>query len=206
MIRRSLPSVARIDPRQRTAFTLVEATVALAITGMAASALLLSLASATTTTDDAVRKYIGWGIGQTLMDEISGMRYMERGANPLDTSMTAGADEQSATGRTIYDDIDDFNGLRYQPPLDRNGQTLGNENGDTIARDPRFRVPAAVMARWKVESDVFYVNENAWLTALPVTTPKNYRTARVRVYYVPVSGSSVLMSETTRTFSYVPEP
>lgn len=205
MTRRTLAR-SRSHTDRRSAFTLMEATVALMLTSMAGAALLLSLTSATTTTDDAVRKYIGHGIGQTLLDEITGMRYMELGASPLATGLAAGADEQAGTGRSLYDDIDDYANLSNQPPKDRNGQVLGNENGDTAARDPRFRVPAAIMNRWKVEADTFYVNENAWLTPLPDSQPRNFRTTRVRVSYVPVKGATVMVSETARTFAYVPEP
>lgn len=205
MTRRTLAR-NRSHVRCRPAFTLMEATVALMVTSMAGSVLLLSLTSATTTTDEAARKYIAYGIGQTLMDEITGMRYMELGANPLDTGLAPGADEQAGVGRSLYDDIDDYADLSNQPPKDRNGQVLGNENGDTAARDPRFRVPAAIMNRWKIESDTFYVNENAWLTPLADTQPRNFRTTRVRVSYVPVKGATVLMNETARTFAYVPEP
>lgn len=206
MTRRLAPLNDERHRAPRYAFTLVEAMVALMIAGMASSALLLSLTSATSTLDDAVRQQTAAGIAQTFLDEITGMRYMELGASPYATGLTAGADEQAATGRSIYDDIDDYNGLRFQPPLDRNGQTLGNENGDLAARDPRFRIPTATINRWRVETDVFYVAENAWLTPLTGSTTSNFRTARVRVYYVPTTGSMVLMNDSARTFSYVPEP
>lgn len=192
--------------KRHRGFTLVEAMVALTITGLASSALLLSLASNTQSTDNMVRSYIAAGIAQTYMDEISGMRYMELGASPWDSALTAGSDEKAAAGRSIYDDLDDFDALRYTPPVDRNGQTLGNENGDLIARDPRFRIPTAIINNWRAEIDVFYVNENAWLTPLADTAGTNYRTAQVRIYYVPTAGATTEMSRLSRTFAYIPEP
>jgi len=206
MSRRTLSAAAPRSIRPRCGFTLVEATIALLVTGLAASALLLSLTASAQSSDEAVRRQVAAGIARTLMDELSGMRYMEFGVSPFDSSLVPGSDETPGPGRSRYDDIDDYNGLRNQPPRDRNGQSLGNENGDTAARDPRFRVPAALMSRWKVDCDVFYVAENAWLAPLSNHSGTNYRTARVRVWYVPLRGSTMLMSEVARTFAYVPEP
>ena len=197
--------ITRRDSRRR-AFTLIEATVAILITSMACSALMLSLTSATTTTDDAVRRYMANGIAQTMLDEITGMRYMELGGSPYDSGLAAGSDEQSGTGRSIYDDLDDYSTITNQPPKDRNGQTLGNENGDTTARDPNFRVSASTMARWSVQTECFYVNEGAFLTPLANTAGTNYRTIRVTVKFVPQTGSAITLSQLTRTFAYIPEP
>jgi hypothetical protein len=185
---------------------MVEAMVALSVTGLASSVLLLSLTSATVSTDEAMNRFVAAGIMQTYMDEISGMRYMEYGASPFETSLVPGADETQATGRSIYDDIDDYNNIAESPPRDRNGQTLGNENGNTSARDPVFRVPATFMSRWRTNIDVFYVAENAWQTALSDSAGTNYRTVQVRVTYIPAQGSSTELSSQTRTFAYVPEP
>ena len=193
-------------PRSRPAFTMVEAMVALCITGVASSALLLTLTTATQSTDDAMNRFVAAGIMQTYMDEISGMRYMELGASPQESALVAGADETAATGRSIYDDIDDYNNINESPPRDKNGQTLGNENGNTAVRDPVFCVPSTFMSRWRVNIDVFYVAENAWQTALADSAGTNYRTVQVRVTYTPAQGSSTELSSQTRTFAYVPEP
>ena len=58
-------------------FTLVEATVALAITAVAASALLLGVTSSLHTTDDCLQQTIAAGLAQQLLDEVLGANCIE---------------------------------------------------------------------------------------------------------------------------------
>lgn len=80
----------RRKPRLR-GFTLIEATVALTITAVAASALLLGVTSSLHTTSDCLEQTIAAGMAQQVLDEVVGANRIE-----------------------------DYNALRRQPSVDPN--------------------------------------------------------------------------------------
>lgn len=196
----------RAGPRARRGFTLVEASVSLGLVAVAGAALLLSVANSTDETDEALKTTIAQGMAQQLLDEIAGMRYMEAGANPYDTYLGPGAPETAAAARSLYDDIDDYNGVSARPPVDRWGVALGSDNGNGTARHPAFQLAAGYFGRWRQKVDVYYVRDTNLAAPLTGGATTDYRAARVRILFDdPVRGEREL-ANVTRVFSYVPMP
>ncbi len=174
-------------------FTLVEATVAIALTAIAGSVLLLGTTSSLQNTDDSMRRTIAYGMAQQLMDEIMGCRYMELGSNATDTTLGPNSTEKAAGTRELFDDIDDFNGYRCQPPKDMYGVALGADNGQGGKRYPNFQCPTNFLQNWRQEVDVYYISENNLTSALSSGQTSDYRAVEVRIMYVdPQRGSTEL--------------
>ena len=129
--------------RNNSAFTMIEAVLAITIMAMAGSILLLGTTASLETTKNGMYGAIARGMAQQLMDEIAGCMYFEPGVDPHSTIL--GPDGSEATGgtRQYYDDSDDFNGLRTNPPKDFYGVALGKDdglggNGTAIPNSHRF--------------------------------------------------------------------
>ncbi|HWA97919.1 MAG TPA: type II secretion system protein [Pirellulales bacterium] len=188
----------------RRGFTLIEAMVSLSILGVAGSAALLTLNQSVQSVDANVRNEIALGLAQQLIDELSTKMYMVPGDTPYDTYLGPSSTESSLPGRQ-YNDIDDYNGVRIQPPTDMWGIALTTDNGDGKTRDPGFQMFAGDLSRWHQQVDVFYVSDTALSTPLTSGT-SNYRMARVQILYDdPVRGTISLATIST-VFSYVPTP
>lgn len=200
-VRRNLRAAKR-----RGGFTLVEAAMGLAIVGIAGASVLLTTTDAIKTNDDAIQRQIANGLAQTILDELSGMRYMESGSNAYDTFLGPGSPEVAAGGRILFDDIDDYNGVRSQPSGDRWGIALGSENGDGTARHAAFQTSATYFSRWQTQVDVFYVQSSALNAPLASGVTSDYRTARVKVIYNDPLVGAIELVNLTRTFAYVPAP
>ncbi|HEX4131338.1 MAG TPA: prepilin-type N-terminal cleavage/methylation domain-containing protein [Pirellulales bacterium] len=189
--------------QRRTGFTLVEAMVSLAILGIAGSAALLSLSQSVQTIDTNIRSQMALGLAEQLLDEQSGKLYMASGDNPYDTSLGPSSAEQGLPGRQ-YNDIDDYNGYKAQPPTDWWGVALTTDDGDGSTRDPAFQMPSGTMSRWHQQVTVCYVGDSALAT--PISGTSNYRLSTVQILYDdPVKGTMVLAT-LSRAFTYVPTP
>ena len=112
--------------RPRAAFTLIEALVSISITAIAGSVLLSGIGGSVQTASDALSQTVALGMAQQLMDEAIGNRYSEPGvADPAALPLGPDGTEHNAGSRKLYDDTDDYNTLRSQPPTD----LLGNRTG-----------------------------------------------------------------------------
>lgn len=189
---------------RRPGFTIAEAMVAIALVSIAGAALLLDTTSLIDTTDLSMRQTVANSLAQQLMDEISGMRYMEIGASP--TAPTLGPDpgETAGPGRSLYDDIDDYNGYTSQPPTDRYGTPLGTENGDGSTRFAGLQLTSAVLNRFQQQVGVFYVQPGALTTPLAQGTTSNYRAVQVSLIYNDPKLGAQTVATLTRVFAYVP--
>jgi type II secretory pathway pseudopilin PulG len=188
----------------RAAFTLVEALIAISITAIAASALLLGTTTSLQATRDAQNQTIAVGMAQHLMDEVLGNAYMDPGGAPYATTLGPESGETSKPGRQLFDDIDDFNGQRTQPPKDRWGVALGTDDGQGGMRHPNFRVPAGLLDNWRQEIDVYYVNETNLTTRLPAGQTSDYRAVEVRIMATDPDGRVRELAKVRRVVAYVP--
>ena len=188
---------------RRSAFTLIEATIAIALAVTAAGVLLLGVTSSHQTADDALKRTIATGIAEQLMDEILGKRYCADQSNGYETSLSCSSWEASGQGRQRYNDIDDFNGVRTQPPTDLYGIALGADNGEGGLRHTAFQAPSGLMDKWRQEVDVYYVRETDLSTRLTGQT-SDYRMVEVRVTEeIPGVGRREL-AKVKRVVVYVP--
>lgn len=196
--------VVRRAVRLRAAFTLVEALVAISITAIAASVLLLGVHASVQTTEEGLRQTIALGMAEQLLDEVLGARYHAVGVDGLQISLGPSSWERQGSGRERYDDVDDYHGVRAQPPEDLWGIELGTDDGEGDARHPNFCAPAGLLDPWRQEIDVYYVDESNLTVRLPAGQVSDYRAVEVRIYYNASNGGSRELAHLRRVVAYLP--
>jgi hypothetical protein len=183
---------------------MAEAMVAMTLMTVAGTALLLDTSSLIDSTDANMREFVATALAQQLMDEVAGKRYMEAGTAPDQWPMGPGADELGGPGRSQFDDLDDYNGVRAQPPVDRWGIPLGNDDGDATTRASVMQLNSGYLTNFEQQVDVFYVADTALTTPLASGVTSNYRAVRVQIVYHDPSGTTQTLASLWRVFSYVP--
>ena len=186
------------------AFTLVEALVSISIAAIAGSVLLLGVTSSLQTTNEALEGTIADGMARQLMDEIVGGRYASVGVGGYQTTFSPSLWEQAGPGRSRYDDIDDYHGLRIQPPKDPWGIALGTDDGEGGQRHPNFQASADMFDDWRQEVDVVYVDESDLTTPLSYGQVSDYRAVEVRIVKDDPNGGSRVLAQLRRVVAYVP--
>src|SRR5687768_13649315 len=146
-------STAEAQPRQRrprpkAAFSLIEALIALSITALAGSVLLLSVDSSLESTTEAVRQTIAEGVAQQLLDEMLTKHYTDVGFDPLAGILGASAWELLGNGIERFDDVDDFLGYVAQPAEGVFGEALGTGDDNGGLRPPSFRLRGDYFQNW----------------------------------------------------------
>jgi hypothetical protein len=184
-------------------FTLVEAAISMSLTAICGGALLLGISSSLETTQSVLEQAIAQGICDQLVDEIVGRRYSAAGSGPYEPFLGPSASESAAAGRR-YSDIDDFNGFRAQPPVDFYGVELGADDGQGGSRDANFRAPASLLARWREEIDVYYVNNNNLTQRLAAGQTSDYRAIEVRIILNDPAMGPRTVAKARRVVAYVP--
>jgi hypothetical protein len=177
--------------------------VVICLAAIAGSALLLGTTSSIYGTDDAMRRTIANGMAQQLMDEVLGGRYMTLGGSPTQTPLGPEGSEASGGTRRLYDDIDDFNGFRSQPPTDLYGVTLGTDNGQGGQRNAAFQSRTGFFQNWRQEIDVYYVSDTNLAAALPAGQTSDYRAVEVRILYNDPARGKIELAKLRRIVAYV---
>ena len=190
--------------RNRAAFSLIEAMVAISIAAVAGSVMLLGVTTSIQTTNEAMERTIAAGIARQLMDEIVGGRYAAKGVDGYQINFGPSAWEQVGSGRQRYDDIDDYHGLQTQPPEDPNGILLGTDDGEGGQRHINLQAPTGFLDDWSEEVDVRYVDESDLSTPLPHGSTSDYRTVEVSVYKDDPEGGRRELAKLKRVVAYVP--
>ena len=186
-------------PAPRAAFTLIEAMMAMTVTVVAGSAVLLGIATSIQTTDDSLARTQAAGMAQLLMDEIAGQLYCDDPAQPYQYPLGA-----MGQARDQYNDIDDYEGLVMQPPTDPFGILLGTEDRNGGQRDPNFRVDSNYFADWDQAVSVYYVDPADPSQALPAGQTSDYRAVDVTIHRHSASQGTRPLANLRRVFSYVP--
>jgi type II secretory pathway pseudopilin PulG len=187
--------------RRCAAFTMVEALLAITIMAMAGSILLLGTSASLEMTKNGMYGAIARGMAQQLMDEIVGSRYCELGTDGYQYPLGPGSDE---TSRAMYDDSDDYNGLRTKPPKDFYGIALGKDDGLGGQRNSLFQIPAGLIDNWQQEVDVYYVSETNLSTKLAAGQTSDYRVVEVRITANNPGQGTQVLATLKRVLSYVP--
>lgn len=189
--------------RPRHGFSLMEALVAITIMAIAGSALLWGVAGAIQTTDDNLQQTLAIGMAQQLMDEIIGARYHAVGGDAYEYPMGASPWENSGLGRERYNDIDDYNGLRFAPPIEVHGTAIGTGDGTGDLRHANFRVEQDYFRNWRQEIDVFYVDPDDLTRNLPVGSRSDYRAIEVRIVREDPGSDPRVLAKLRQVVSYV---
>ena len=107
--------------KNRKGFTLIEALVATVLIGIAIASLIVSGVSNSQAN--------GFGMelstAEFLIDEIKELTAALPVVDPNTTTETFGA-ESGETGLSAYDDLDDFDGKTFSPPVDMAGNSLSD--------------------------------------------------------------------------------
>ena len=187
--------------RNNSAFTMIEAVLAITIMALAGSILLLGTTASLETSKNCMYGAIARGMAQQLMDEIVGSRYCELGADPYQVTLGPGSDE---TARSMYDDSDDYNGLRTKPPKDYFSIALGKDDGLGGQRNSLFQIPSGLIDNWQQEVDVYYVSESNLSTKLVAGQTSDYRVVEVRITSNNPGQGTKVLATLKRVLSYVP--
>lgn len=187
----------------RRGFTLVEALLSLTVMAVAGGALLLGLQSALDATQLSEERLIAQGMAEQLLDEIAGLRYSAVGAGAYQTSLGPSVFEVGGTGRSRYDDIDDFANYVSLPPTDQYGLLLGTELGNTPGplRTAELRPDTSLYQGWQRKVEVYYVSNANQSTRLASGQTSDYRAIEVRI----LSGNREL-ARLRRVVANVPTP
>jgi type II secretory pathway pseudopilin PulG len=188
----------------RSAFTLIEAVVAIGITVVAGSAVLLGIASSVTSADDALARTQAAGMAQQLMDEIAGQLYCEDPAQPYQWPFARNAYEIAGQGRERYNDIDDYEPISTQPPTGRYGVLLGTEDGVGNLRDPNFRIASGTFSAWQQSARVYYVSTTNPSQILAAGSTSAYRMVEVKINVIHPTQGTRTLATLRRVFTYVP--
>jgi hypothetical protein len=165
---------------------------------------LLGVTSSLRTTTDCLEQTIAAGMAQQLLDEVVGARYMELGLREPNEHLEPDGTEAATGTRELFDDIDDYNGVRQQPPTDRWGIALGQDDGEGGGRHPNFRIPSGYLDRWRQEVDVYYVDPADLSMRLTGSQVSDYRAVEVRIVYVDPDRGDRVLSTLRRVVAYVP--
>ncbi len=198
-----LPSPHIHRPR-RAAFTLVEATVAMAVTLLAASTLLLAIESTISAGDEALERVVAEGMADQLLEEIRHTHYMSPGGSPTQYPVGPNATEVAGPGWSLYDDSDDFHGISNTPPKDRFGKSLGTGNDTNALRHANLRLNAAFLSRWRQRVDVYYVNPSDLSQRLPNGQTSEFRAAEVTIERAGADNVYETRAKRRFVFAYLP--
>lgn len=185
-------------------FTLIEAVVALAITTMAASVMLLALQTSVSATLTSVDRTIAQGIAKQLIDEVFGNQYKEAGDDAWSLTLGPTAFETLGEGRERYDDIDDYNGYAFSGAVDLYGDALGTGDGNGIERPTELQLPASYFTDWRQSIEVYYVSDSDPSVRLGSGNTSNHRAVEVVISRVFNDGSSQELARIRRVIAYVP--
>jgi prepilin-type N-terminal cleavage/methylation domain-containing protein len=197
------PSSFRLHPSLRRGFTFIESMVAVMITAMAGSAILLGVSSALQSTTSAMEQTIALGMAQQLMDELAGKRYAENPTNPYDTPLGPTASEAAGPGRSQFNNIGDYNGYSAMPPLDPWGVRLGADDGQGGQRNANMQA-VGYLANWQRTAEVYYVDPANLSNRLSGGQTSNYRGVEVHVSIQDKNGALRPVLTLRRVFAYVP--
>jgi MSHA pilin protein MshD len=115
-------SINKSSARLRTALSLIEVVASTMIVGMMSVAALNSLGAATKSSESIGNRAVALGLADELMAEILQENYEE----PTQTVTFGRETGESATVRSTYDDVDDYNGWNQSPPRYRDGTVMPN--------------------------------------------------------------------------------
>ena len=201
-----MPPLSRHQrPRQRRGFSLVEALVALTITTLAGSVMLLAIESCLSSTTDAVDRMIADGLATQLLDEISVHRYMAPGDSPLSIS-GPNATEAAGNGRERFNDMDDLKNFAAQPAEGIWGERLGIGNDSGGARNSNFCIPTTQFTNWRQRVEIYFVSPTNHSQRLTGSSTSYYRAVEVTIEFVKADGGVIPLAKRRRVYAYLPPP
>jgi prepilin-type N-terminal cleavage/methylation domain-containing protein len=111
---------ARQNSFARRGLSLIEVVASTMIVGLMAVAALNSLGAATQSAESIGNRAVALGLADELMAEILQSSY----SDPTQTPLLGRESGESATPRSGFDDVDDYNGWNQSPPRYRDGTVM----------------------------------------------------------------------------------
>lgn len=186
----------------RSAFTLIEALVAMTITAVAASVLLLAIETTLSSGDSAVERLIAEGLAEQLLNEALNQRFMESGTTATTTPLGTEASETGSGGRSLFDDSDDYHNYSANPPQGFFGETLGTGDDEGGTRIAAMKIPPHVLSDWRQQVKVFFVDPNNLANNLTSGTSQ-FRALEVTISRSE-AGSWKTLAKRRRVYAYLP--
>jgi prepilin-type N-terminal cleavage/methylation domain-containing protein len=172
--------------RHPAGFTLVEALVAISITAIAASVLLLGIQSSAQTTEETLKQTIALGMAEQLLDQVLG------------SSSISELEDYELT----YDGV---------PAVDPWGVPMGTEDRGGEQRHPGFQAPGGVLDnsasffdRWLQRVEVYPLSESDLTTSLTEEESSDCRVVEVRIVYDDPRRGRRELANLRRVVAYVP--
>lgn len=191
---------------KRTAFTLVEATVAMSITAIAGAAFLLAVEGTINSSRQSVDETIANGLARQIIDEVLGTRFMAPGATPYQWPLVPNSWELAGDGRERFNDTDDFNGFTADGAEGIWGFPLGTGDDQGGQRHHLTRVPGGFFDNWQQEIEVYYVSPTNPGLRLGAGQTSDLRCVEVRINKLLPDGSTKSLALMKRVYAYVPPP
>jgi hypothetical protein len=185
---------------------MLEATLAIALTALAGSAILLGINTSLDATSESVQQTIAAGMAQQLVDEVLGTMYAQPGAGAHQVGFVPNSYEMAGTGRERFNDIDDYHGVSTQPPKDLYGNALGADNGQSGTRLASFQAPASYFSRWRQLVEVYYVNSANFSQRLSGSSTSDYRCVDVKIQYDDPERGWLTLAHERRVVTYLQVP
>ena len=123
----------------RPAFAVVEAVLSALIVGLMLAAAIETVSKSRASQAWAADRVRAYELASALMGEITDQKY----SDPDLVTLILGPDGTEAlTGRTAFDDVDDYHGLSESPPKKRDGTSLTVYSGWTRSVNVVWATPA----------------------------------------------------------------
>ena len=134
-------------------FTLIELVVAMLILAIAGLGVTYALSLGLRHQSDALWQSKAVALGESYMEEILARRYDEHSpvggvppCSPATTACAAAGAFDDGEARAAFDDVDDYDGLVEQPPLDANGNPRSGYDSYRVAVSVEYPTAAQVGA------------------------------------------------------------
>jgi MSHA pilin protein MshD len=114
----------RKSPRSRIGFTIIEATISVAIVGILMATSLTSMGEIAKSRRIQSERRSGFELAQQLMTEIRSQYFQDPGGSPV-------FGPEPGETRATFDDVDDYNGYTETPPALKTGTALTDFTGWT---------------------------------------------------------------------------
>lgn len=191
--------------QRRLGFTLFESLVAITITALSGSVLMMAVETSLGTADTEIDLIQATGIAEQLIDEALGLAYFSSDpGSPFDVYLgPTESERQGASQCRAFDDIDDFNRCWAMPPRDRWGIPLGEGDGAGGYRDQVARVCTENQKQWLTYMRVYYVDQTDPRRRLGGNQAGNARAIQVWVIR-QTDKSYEIITTVRRVIGYVP--
>lgn len=116
-----------VRTKVRRGFTLVEAALSIALVGGLLAASLQAVSGIGAQRQTTLERARGFVLAKMLMEEIMALPYLEPGVTS--STIGPGAGENATGNRSLFDDVDDYNGWKEEPPADKDGGKITGFEG-----------------------------------------------------------------------------